>query len=114
VGTKKDKPLKPFTLTADNAELRDDLARAAEILDRLVPGKGKELVIMLAAEFGGTYVYFPQKEKLTRLNRDPWIIAQYAAGYRVVEIARATNLSERQVWNILGREPGEEKQMKLF
>jgi Mor family transcriptional regulator len=114
MAAKKDKPLKPFALNADTAELRDDLARAAEILDRLVPGKGKELVIRLAAEFGGTYVYFPQEEKLTRKHRDPWIIDKYAAGYRVVEIARAARLSERQVWNILGREPGEEKQMKLF
>ncbi len=108
------KPLKPFTLTADTADLRDDLARAAEIIEQLVPGKGKELVVRLASEFAGTYVYFPQKEKLVRGSRNPWIIEQYEAGYRVVDIARSVGLSERQVWYILGKEVDEDKQLNLF
>ena len=46
--------------------------------------------------------------------RDLWIIEMYDAGYRATDIARAVGLCERQVWNILGREPGEDKQMRLF
>ena len=36
------------------------------------------------------------------------------SGPRVPEIARLVRLSERQVWSVLGREPGDERQMSLF
>lgn len=109
-----EKKLPPFLPPADAAALGPDLRRAADLLDEVVPGRGKELVVQLARGFCGTYVYFPQKDKLFREARDRWIIEQYDAGFRVPDIARRVDLCERQVWYILGREPGEEKQLRLW
>jgi len=104
----------PFKPDAGSAELSDDLSRLAEIIEAVLPGRGRELVVKIAKEFAGTYVYFQQDDKIFREVRDQWIIDQYLAGHKASEIAREVKLSERQVWNILGREPGEEKQLKLF
>jgi Mor family transcriptional regulator len=108
------KQIENFSPAPESAILSNDLQRAAEVIDEIAPGRGKEIVVRLAREFSGTYVYFLQEEKLFRAMRDQWIIAQYDAGHRVADIARAVSLCERQVWNILGREPGEDKQLKLF
>lgn len=104
----------PFNPDANSAVLSDDLTRLADIIDSVLPGRGRELVVKIAKEFAGSYVYFQQREKIFRITRDQWIIEQYEAGHRVPEIAREVQLSERQIWTILGREPDEERQMSLF
>jgi Mor family transcriptional regulator len=103
-----------FVPDADNANLSEDLTRLSEIIEACAPGLGRKLVIKIAKEFAGTYVYFQQDDKIFRDERDQWIIEQYEAGHKVPEIARGAPLCERQVWNILGREPGQDKQLKLF
>ena len=108
------KELPPFVLGADDASLAGDLARLAELINTVSPGLGREIVVWICREFGGTCVYFLQPEKLFREARDRWIIQQYDAGHRVPEIARATGISDRQVWNVLGKDPGEDRKLKLF
>ncbi len=108
------KKLPAFNPNHETAVLNDDLARLAEIIDEVVPGRGKEIAVRISRAFGGSYIYCLQDEKLWRGVRDQWVIEQYDAGHRVPEIARAIKKCERQVWNILGREPGEDKQLKLF
>jgi Mor family transcriptional regulator len=106
--------LQPFTPEPHEAVLPDDLGRIASLIEAQAPGKGKALTVQIAKEFAGTYVYFMQQDKLFRATRDHWIIRQYEAGYRASEIARAASLSERQIWNILGREPDDDRQLRLF
>ena len=95
-------------------ELPGDLGHLARVIEGLVPGKGVRIVLALADEYRGTTVYFHNIDWLKRRQRDIGIIARYDGGERVADIARDVSLSERQVWKILGREPGEDKQMRLF
>jgi len=95
--------IRPFIPTPEQAELSEELIMMAEIIDKIAPGNGKEAVITISREFSGTYVYFLQDKKMFRKARDTWIIEQYDKGCRVVDIARNIKVSERQIWNILGR-----------
>jgi len=97
------KEIPPFVLRTEDASLPGDLARLAESIDKVSPGQGRDSVLAICRDFGGTCVYFLQPEKLFRESRDKWIIEQYDAGYRVPEIARAAGISVRQVWNVLGK-----------
>lgn len=95
--------LKTFSPSPEEADLSDDLLRLAEIIDTIIPGRGKELVVRFCDNFSGTYVYFPQIGPLFREARNAWIIKQFDNGGRARDIARAAGVSERQVWYILGR-----------
>ncbi len=95
-------------------ELPGDLPELAKLIDEMVPGHGVRVVMRLAREYRSTYVYFHNLDALERKKRDIEIIKRYEGGERPADIARDVELSERQVWKILGREPGEDKQMKLF
>jgi len=79
-----------------------------------VPGRGVELALLLGEKYRGTTMYFHNVDQLFRRLRNDWLIDQYGSGVKVAELARTVRLSERQVWEILGKEPGEERQMKLF
>lgn len=111
--TKKTR-IKPFEPSPESAVLNDDMERIVEIVEKLAPGKGANIVVQMAKEFAGTYVYFLQNDKMFRKPRNEWIIEQYEAGYRVADIARILQKSERQIWTILGREPAQNKQLNLF
>ncbi len=104
--------IKELDLTIE--DLPGALAELARKLDKLVPGRGLELTLKLGAEYRGTYVYFHSFDELERLVRDRWLVDQYGKGIKVPLLAREVRLSERQVWAILGKEPGEEKQGRLF
>lgn len=95
--------IQPFNPTPEQADLSEELFRIAEIIDTIKPGSGKEAVVSICREFAGTHVYFLQDQKIFRKARDTWIIQQYDKGHRVPEIARFVKMSERQIWNILGR-----------
>ena len=95
-------------------ELPGDLSQLARVIDEIVPGFGVKVVLRIAEDFRGTNVYFHNLDALLRLARNRLIIERYDYGERVSEIARDVRLSERQVWAILGKEPGEERQLKLF
>lgn len=47
--------------------------------------------------------------------RDSKIRAEYDSGnISGVELARKYGLSDRQIWNIIGKEPGDDRQLRLF
>jgi Mor family transcriptional regulator len=95
-------------------ELPGDLSQLARTIDEIVPGLGVKIVLRVASEFRGTHVYFHNLDAIERRARNRMILEMYDKGTRVPEIARIVRLSERQVWAVLGREPGEEKQLAMF
>jgi Mor family transcriptional regulator len=95
-------------------DLPGDLAQLAMIVEEIMPGKGVVTVLRMEKEYRGTAIYFHNLDGLRRKVRDTCIKARYDNGVRVPEIARWARLSERQVWTILGKDPGEERQLKLF
>ena len=95
-------------------ELPGDLSQLARVVEEIVPGSGVKVVLRIAEEFRGTTVYFHNLDALLRQARNRLIIERYDKGERVPEIARDVRLSERQIWAILGKEPEEERQLKLF
>lgn len=104
----------PDDLIPEIGELPGDLSQLAKAIDEIVPGFGVKVVMRIAEEFRGTYIYFHNNDAIKRKARDRRIIDMYDNGRRVPEIARYVRLSERQVWNILGKEPGDDRQLKLF
>ncbi|MBW7656226.1 hypothetical protein K1I42_02800 [Hydrogenophilus thermoluteolus] len=66
----------------------------------------------LASYAGGDLLYIPKCDGALRAARDAEIRAAYDAGARVSEIARRWGLSERWVYEILGRP--EVRQPELF
>jgi Mor family transcriptional regulator len=95
-------------------DLQGDLLLVAQVVESVMPGCGVKVVMRLAAEFRGTYVYFRNLDDIVRTARNRAIVEMYTKGQRVPEIARAVKLSERQVWTVLGSEPGDDRQLKLF
>lgn len=68
----------------------------------------------LAQAFGGTELYVPKCDGARRARRDAAIIAAYDAGQRVQDIARRFGLTERWVYEILGRPQRDPAQERLF
>ncbi len=101
-----------MNLTID--DLPGDLAQLAKLLEKKVPGRGLELTLMLGNTYRSTYIYFHNFDQFERKLRDRLIIEKYSNGVKVPVLARWAVLSERQVWTILGKEPGEGKQRRLF
>lgn len=95
-------------------ELPGDLPLLARIIEKYLPGKGVEVVLEIVAEFRGTYLYCHTIDKLERAARNRLLVELYDQGARVPELARAVVLTERQVWKILGKEPVDERQGRLF
>lgn len=60
---------------------------------------GLESVIELAKLFGGSRVYFPKIDKITRPHRDEKIVAEYN-GYNARELARRYSLTENRILQI--------------
>lgn len=67
----------------------------------------------LCDAFGGTVLYIPKCDGARRAARDAAIRAAYDAGERVQDIARRYRLTERWVYDILGR-PEDTRQQTLF
>lgn len=89
-------------------ELTGDLRLLAEIV-------GVRKALEIAEFFGGTPAQFYNYRKFILRWRDKKIREEYdAGGITVVELSRRHDLSDRQVYNILGQEPGEDRQLKLF
>ena len=95
-------------------ELPGDLPSIARTIEKLAPGKGVRITLALAAANRGTYVLFHNIDALERGVRDRWIVEQYKNGVTAPELARAAELGVRQIWNILGTEPVDDRQLKLF
>ncbi len=89
-------------------ELNGDLRMLAEKV-------GVRTALEISELFNGTTAcFFGHKRHLNRW-RDKQLRARYdRGGISVTELARKYNLSERHVYTILGQQPGEDRQMKLF
>jgi len=98
------------------SELPGDLRRVAEIIRPAVATElmAVRLVFMMADEFGGTDIYCAGLGKWRKRWRDQQIRAEYDQNAKVPQIARRYSLSERWVWDILGRLPPDEKQLGLW
>lgn len=98
----------PDDALPDIEELSGDLRLLAEIV-------GVRKALEIAEFFGGTPVQLYNFKKWILRHRDQQIRAEYdAGGITVIELARRHDLSERQTYNILGQEPGEDRQLRLF
>ncbi|GAB6191132.1 Mor transcription activator family protein [Desulfocastanea catecholica] len=90
----------------------DELSGDMRIVAELV---GVRMALTIAERFGGTPVMLYGHKKWLIRWRDQEIRAEYDRGdISGVALARKHGLCDRQVWNILGREPGEDRQLKLF
>ncbi|MFC1524646.1 Mor transcription activator family protein [Thermodesulfobacteriota bacterium] len=87
-------------------ELSGDLRMLAEIVT-------VEKALEVAQVFGGTSIRCYGVQKWIRRWRDRMIRkdSEHMSG---IELARKYNLSERQIWNILGSPEPDERQMELF
>jgi Mor family transcriptional regulator len=75
---------------------------------------GLDTALLICREFGGTRPYIPKLDDLYREVRDAKIRADYdAGGVTVAMLARRYKLSERQIFNILGCPPEEDKNFSL-
>ena len=106
----------PRELWPTAEELPGDLARLAQVIEELAPGRGVELALHIARRFRGTHIYCHNPDAVFRRPRNRWIREQYDAGVRVPDIARAVGLGERQIWHILGStgKTGDKRQEELF
>lgn len=86
-------------------ELPGDLRQVAEtILPVLMSEQAAvRAVILLVDKFRGTYIYCRGLAEWKISYRNGCIRKEYDQGRRVPEIARRWRLSERWVWDILGR-----------
>ncbi len=106
--------LERFEPKTEDARFSDDLDHLVAIIDKIAPGIGRRAMVAIAKEFASTYVYIPKPSHIFCNARTQWVLDQYDAGHRVQNIARKCELSESQVWKILGKVPGEDKQLALF
>ncbi len=97
-------------------ELPGELAPLSREIATVAPHLAVRIALILEQKYRGTSIYFHNVDGLRRKVRDRRIIERYSARETVDDIARSVGLSSRQVWNILGREPGVEdnRQLKLF
>lgn len=96
-------------------ELAKDLTLemlSAELYRQIAEAIGTENFYRLAEVVGGTTIYVPKPESLTRPLRDAHIKAEFN-GYNHLELARKYGVTERWVRQLCG--PGEaEGQIDLF
>lgn len=83
-----------------------DIRRIAEIA-------GIDAALKIAKEFGGAYLYIPKLDGLYREIRDASIREEYDNGKPVRELARKHDLTDRQIYNILGVQPEDNKTFSL-
>ncbi|MDP3012686.1 MAG: Mor transcription activator family protein [Candidatus Subteraquimicrobiales bacterium] len=80
-------------------QLPGDLRRIAEVI-------GVKPTLDLAKAFRGTYLYVHNLDDILREIRNEEIREEYTAGKtKVNTLAIKHQLTERQIWNILGEEP---------
>ena len=89
-------------------ELNADLRMLAELV-------GVRTALKISELFAGTSICFFGHKRFIIRFRDRQIRAEYdRGGITVAELSRKYNLTERYVYMILGKSPGEDKQMRLF
>lgn len=89
-------------------ELKGDLRMLAELV-------GVRLSLQISELFDGTPARLYGHRRWLVNWRDRQIRAEYdRGGISVVDLARKFGISERHAYNILGQEPGEDRQLRLF
>lgn len=89
-------------------ELKGDLRMLAETV-------GVRQALQISELFDGTPARLYGHRRWLLKWRDRQIRADYdKGGISVVDLARKYGVSERHVYNILGQEPGEDRQLRLF
>lgn len=87
-------------------ELPNDLSRMAGIITGIIKNDfiAVRIVEALSHEFRGVNVYFPSLDKFIRNARNKRIREGYDTGdVTAHQLAMKHGLSERQIWEILGR-----------
>lgn len=93
-------------------ELTLEMLASSELYHQIAETIGTENFYKLAELVGGTTIYVPKPESLTRPVRDAHIKAEFN-GYNHLELARKYNVTERWVRTLCG--PGHmEGQIDLF
>lgn len=77
--------------------------RDGQAYQRIEEVAGPEAAGKLVEVFGGSPVYVAKMHADLLAARNRQIRAEYDAGISVKELARRYNLTERQIWTILGR-----------
>jgi hypothetical protein len=101
--------MKDFDLTRLPDELLPEITELPGQLQDVARVIGVRPALLLEKRFRGTYIYCYKADALRRRLRDKWIRVEYdrmlRAGVKkkTARLALETGLSERQVWNILGR-----------
>jgi AraC-like DNA-binding protein len=90
------------------SDLTGDLRMLAELV-------GVRMALQISALFDGTPARLYGHRRWLIRWRDQLIRAEYdKGGISIIDLARKVGLSDRHVLTILGKVPGEERQMKLF
>jgi Mor family transcriptional regulator len=98
----------PEEALPDVTELSGDLQMLAEVV-------GVRLALQIAELFDGTPARLYGHRRWLVKWRDKQMRGEYdGGGISVVDLARKYGVSERHAYNILGQEPVEERQLKLF
>ena len=89
-------------------ELNGDLRMLAELV-------GVRRALEISELFNGTTACFFGHQRFLNRWRDKQIRAEYdRGGITVSKLARKYTICERQMYNILGQQPGEDRQLRLF
>lgn len=75
---------------------------------------GDAAALALLAKFGGDALYIPKLDAQKRARRNAGIVADYDRGIPVHALARRHNLTERQIYNILGQPAEDVLTLPLF
>ncbi len=98
----------PENALPELAEITGDLRILAEIV-------GMRIALQISERFDSTPLRLYGHRRWLIRWRDKQIRADYdKGGISVVDLARKYGLSDRHVYNILGTEPGEDRQLTLF
>jgi Mor family transcriptional regulator len=86
----------------DNIEIEtEDLPEPYHRMAELI---GLEATLMLAHEFGGRQLYFPQPARIVQEARDRRIRAEFN-GYNIDDLSRKFEMSERSIRRVIENSP---------
>lgn len=75
---------------------------------------GEAAALAMLAKYGGDALYIPKMDAQKRARRNAGIVAAYDSGISVPELARRHDLTERQIYNILGQPAEDPFTLSLF
>jgi hypothetical protein len=81
--------------------------RDGRLRERLIEVMGEAPALLFIDHFSGETISIARCAAAARDERDLRIIAAYDAGKKVADLASEHVLTERQIWTILKRVPGE-------